>query len=70
MPDHEKLLQIIDIVTICAFFTIGCFLGKLMMKNTSDTWLAFNGSAIGVVIIGEVVWWRIRKKLIKKWKED
>ena len=43
---------------------------QFMMVYVSDAWLSFNGPAIGVLIIGEVVWWRIRKKLIKKWEED
>jgi hypothetical protein len=48
---------------------IGCSAGKLMMVYTADTWLAFNGPAFGVLIIGALVWWRFRKILIKKWED-
>lgn len=70
MLDHERKLQILDITITIVLFIIGCIAEKLMMVYTSDTWLAFNGPAIGVLIIGELVWWRIRKKLIEKWEED
>lgn len=70
MLDYERKLQILDITIISVLFIIGCVAGKLMMVYASDTWLSFNGPALGVLIIGEVVWWRIRKKLIRKWEED
>ena len=67
MLDHERKLNILDISIVCILFTIGCFVGKQVM-NTYNTWIAFNGPALGVLIIGELVWWRIRKSLIKKWE--
>lgn len=70
MLDYERKLQILDITIINVLFIIGCVAGKLMMVYASDTWLSFNGPVLGALIIGEVVWWRIRKKLIKKWEED
>ena len=70
MLDYERKLQILDITITIVLFIIGCIAGKLMMVYASDTWLAFNGPALGVLIIGELVWWRIRKKLIEKWEED
>jgi sugar phosphate permease len=66
--EQEKKLNILNITIVCTLFIIGCVAGKLMMVYVSDTWVAFNGPAIGVLIIGEVVCWRIRKKLIKKWE--
>ena len=70
MLNHERKLHILDITITIVLFIIGCVAGKLMMVYASDTWLSFNGPALGVLIIGEVVWWRIRKKLIQKWEED
>lgn len=69
MLDYERKLQIWDITITIVLFIIGCVAGKLMMVYASDTWLSFNGPALGVLIIGEVVWWRIRKILIKKWED-
>lgn len=68
--DYERKLQILDITITIVLFIIGCVAGQLMMVYASDTWLSFNGPAFGVLIIGGLVWWRIRKKLIKKWEED
>ena len=70
MLDHEKKLNILDISIVCILFTIGCFVGKFVTENVADTWFSFNGPAIGVLIIGELIWWRVRKKLKKKWEED
>ena len=70
MLNHERKLQILDITITIVLFIIGCVAGKLIMVYASDTWLSFNGPALGVLIIGELVWWRIRKILIKKWEED
>ena len=67
---REKKLNILDILIVCVLFITGCFGGKLVTENVEDTWIAFNGPAIGALLIGELVWWRIRKKLIKKWEED
>lgn len=55
MRDYEKKLQILDLVVVIVLFFGGCFLGKLVMENVTDTWFAFNGPAIGVFIIGELV---------------
>ena len=68
--EHERKLLILDITITIVLFIIGCVAGKLIMVYASDTWLSFNGPALGVLIIGELVWWRIRKILIKKWEED
>ena len=50
-------------------FVIGCVAGKFMMIYASDTWIDFNGPAIGVLVVGELIWWLVRKRLIKKWKD-
>lgn len=30
-----------------------------------DTWLSFNGPALGVLAAGGLIWWRIRKKPVE-----
>ena len=51
--DKERKLQVLDIVVTIGLFTIGCIVGKLVMMQY-DTWLSFNGPAIGVFAIGEI----------------
>ena len=70
MIGHERKLQALDITVTILLFVIGCVAGKIMMIYASDTWIAFNGPAIGILAIGELVWWRIRKNIKKKWEED
>jgi len=66
--DYEWKLQIWDITITIVLFIIGCVAGKLMTIYASDTWFSFNGPAIGILFIGELIWWRVRKRLIKKRK--
>lgn len=63
MSDREKLLQTLDIIVVIVLFIIGCLVGKIVMKKY-DTWISFNGPAIGIVVIGELAWLKIRKKLL------
>ena len=70
MVEQEKKMQILDITVTMFFFVIGCIAGKIMMICASDTWIAFNGPAIGTLAFGELIWWRIRKRIKEKWKED
>ena len=69
MFSWERKLQTIDILATLGLFVIGGFAGKLIMNYYSDTWLGFNGPAIGVVAIGELVWSQIRKSVKKKLEE-
>lgn len=50
------------IVTI-VLFSIGCYIGKLLMDKYG-TWISFNGPAIGILLAGEALWWKIRKWLM------
>lgn len=70
MIDEDKRIQVLDIVVVVVLFIVGCIAGKLVMTYVSYTWIAFNGPAIGLVAVGEQIWWRIRRKLIKEWEED
>ncbi len=64
--DKEKRLQVLDITVVIVLFIVACVAGKVVMIHVSDTWIGFNGPAIGILAVGELVWWRIRKRLIKK----
>jgi len=66
LSDSDKNLQIIDIVIALILFILGCNIGKLVTENVADTWIAFNGSVVVVLALGEFIWWRIRKRLIRK----
>ena len=70
MIEHERKIQALDITLTILIFVVGCIAGKVMMIYASDTWLAFNGSALGILTTGELIWWRIRKNIKKKWEED
>ena len=70
MIEHERKMQALDITVTILLFVVGCIAGKIMMIYASDTWIAFNGQAIGILAIGELVWWRIRKIIKKKWEEE
>ena len=68
--EHERKIQVLDLLVVVFLFIIGCVVGKLIMKYASDSWIAFNGPALGIFIIGELIWCRIRKRIKKKWEED
>ena len=68
--EHERQIQALHITVTILLFVVGCIAGKLIMIYASDIWPAFNGTAIGILGIGELIWLRIRKKLTKKWEED
>ena len=55
MIEHERKMQALDFTVIIVLFIIGCVAGKLMMIYASDTWIAFNGPALGILIIGELI---------------
>jgi hypothetical protein len=70
VTEHERKMQALDITVTILLFIVGCIVGKLVMSHISNTWLDFNGPAIGILAIGELIWWRVRKRIIKKWEED
>lgn len=65
MLDYDNKRQIIDFAIIMILLIIGLIAGKLVMGRY-DTWIAFNGTAIGIVAVGELIWWRVKKHLLKK----
>ena len=61
----ERLTQVLDILVTIIIFTIGCVVGKNLM-DTYNTWISFNGPAIGILLVGEALWFKLRKHLVKK----
>lgn len=59
----ERIMQVLDIAVVTILFIGGCVVGKVIMERY-DTWLSFNGPAIGLLVVGEIIWWFIRKKYI------
>lgn len=69
MVKQEKKIQLLDISMIIGLFFAACFFGKISMDYFGDTWIAFNGPALGILVVGGVIWWAIRRFIIKKWDE-
>ena len=70
MLDKERKLQVLDISVVIVVFIVACIASKYITTHVSDTWLRFNGPAIGILAVGELIWWRIRKRLIRKWEDE
>lgn len=61
--EKETTKTIASLVITIVLVSVGCFIGKLATEKIADTWIAFNGPAIGIIVIGELVWWRISKRI-------
>lgn len=61
-------LQIIDLTVTIILFSIGCWVGSVVMKS-GNTWIRFNAPAIGILLVGEMIWMLIRKRMVKGWVE-
>lgn len=59
-------MQIIDILVTMGIFIFACLVGKYVMDNVADSWIGFNGPALSALALGGLIWWRVRKVLIKK----
>lgn len=66
--EKDRKLQILDIMVVIVLFITACIVGKLVM-NVYDAWRSFNEPALGILAVGELVWWRVRKRIKKKWEE-
>ena len=61
MLNKELKLQIIDLTVSIVLFVIACFIGKIVLNRYNTLW-TFSVAAILIVIVGEFVWWTVRKK--------
>ena len=62
---RDKKRTITDLIVIIALFISGLFAGKIVMERIANTWIAFNAPAVGILCFGELVWWRVSKKIFK-----
>ena len=66
MSDVEKKIQILDFTVLFVCVIVGCLAGRYVMNNISDSILGFNGTAIGVLAVGELIWLKVRGVLLKR----
>lgn len=59
----ERLTQVLDISVTIIIFTIGCLVGKSLM-DTYNTWISFNGPAMGILLVGEGLWFVNKKSIV------
>ena len=59
--DSENKRLAIDVVVATSIFLLACFAGKTVMANGGDSGFSFGLPAIGIFVIGEIVWLWIRK---------
>lgn len=55
MLDQERKFQALDISVTAVLFLVACILGKSSMNHFGDTWIAFNGPALGILALGGTV---------------
>lgn len=66
MYSFEKKMQLADILATIVLFTIACVLGKFSMNCFGGSFLSFNIPAVGIISLGETIWWIIRKRIFQK----
>lgn len=69
MENTETKLQIFDMAILMALVLVGCMAGKAVMIRTADSILGFNIPAIGVLVVGELIWSKVRSILRQHWSE-
>lgn len=55
MITKERAYKIAEIIAICVFFTLGCFMGRLSMDSFGNTFTAFNLPAIVTLLLGDLL---------------
>lgn len=65
----EKKIQIIDVSVTIFLVLAASILGKISMNHFGDTWIALNGPVLGTLAVGELLWWRVRKRVIQKMRK-
>ena len=60
---REEKWLVIDLVVTIVLMSLGCYIGKLLMDKY-DTWFSYIGPAIGILLAGEALWWKIKKQLM------
>lgn len=63
MLDNEKKIEILDFVVLFGLIIVSCLTGKLVMDRVDNSLLSFNVPAIGVLVVGELIWLKARGML-------
>lgn len=69
MMDAEKRIQVLDFALLFLLVALGCMLGKFSMTHISNSILGFNIPAIGILVIGELIWVKVRGNLQQRWNK-
>ena len=70
MANTETKLQILDMTILMALVFVGCMAGKAVMIRTAGSILGFNITAIAVLVVGELIWAKVRSILRQRWSEQ
>lgn len=55
MITKERAYKIAEIIAICVFFTLGCFVGRLSMDSFGNSLTAFSIPAIATLLTGDIL---------------
>lgn len=55
MITKERAYKIAEIIAICVFFTLGCYVGRISMENFDNSLTAFNIPALATLLIGDIL---------------
>lgn len=70
MSNTEKKLEFLDFVVLFGLVIVSCLAGNILMSRVSNTILGFNVPAIGVLVIGELVWLKARRMIQDYWNNQ
>lgn len=65
MQKNERIQRFICLTVTFILFILGCILGKVCHENYVDTWFSFNVPALGIFLIGELLWYIVSRKLFE-----
>ena len=69
MPEKNLKIEYIDILVTCMLFVVGCAIGKLGVEHFGESIWAFNIPAIGLFLVGELIFYLIKRVLSKLFSE-
>ena len=66
---YEKTFILLDLGIFFLLFFGGMGIGLYISKNSTDVWNSLNGMVISVVLLGELIWWKMRQGVVERlWK--
>ena len=63
--DVENKIQLLDFTVLFICIFAGRLAGRSVMNHIANSIIGFNGPAIAVLAVGELIWNRVRYSLIK-----